>query len=172
MRRLIAVLVLVAALAAAYRTLDPTNSGIGMIALGLPSPAPEESAPQFTHDRLNGDSFELTDQGTYVVTFLNTLNANSIETRSAFAQLAREFSDSPVRFAAIYIGGLPKDAQAAPHAVLHDRGGELSGLYRIKTVPRTFVVSDGEIYSVGEEAESTEAKISRESLQRLLIPIC
>lgn len=73
---------------------------------------------------------------------------DSNETRPAFARLAQEFSDSRLRFAAVYVGASPKDAKADSHAILRDYEGELAGLYKIKSVPRIFVIRDGQIYAV------------------------
>lgn len=168
MRRIAIVCVLVAVLAAVWRPIGSPTTGTGSLTLPPPSPAPGESAPSFTHDRLNGDSFDLTERGVYVVTFLSTLNAYSNETRPAFARLAQEFSDSRVRFAAVYVGDPPRDAEAASHAVLHDDDGELAGLYRIKRVPRTFVIRDGQVYSVAGGVDAATPEDSRASLRELL----
>lgn len=169
MRRLIIVCILVAVLAAIWRPISSPTTGTGSLTLAPPSPAPEEPAPSFTHGRLNGGSFELNEQGTYVVAFLSALNVDSSETRVAFGRLAQEFSDSSVRFATVYVGDPPADTEDASHTILHDSDGELAGLYSIKSVPRTFVIRDGQVYAVqsGFIAGETYGRLQR-SLQELL----
>lgn len=162
MRRLILVLTLVAVVAVFYRPLADSTTGTGALTLRPPSPAPEESAPSFTHQTLDSDTFEVNDKGMYVVSFLNAGNVGSNQIKPTLSRLTEEFSGSGVRFATVYVGSLPTDAESAPYAVMTDGYGDLSGQYKIKTVPRTFVISDGRVHYVedGFDDQVTPSNLS------------
>ena len=171
MRRLILVLVLVLLAATAYRSIDlPTTERASPT---LPGPAPNvgDKASPFVHERYDGSgTFDLSERGTYVLTFWDILNRDSNEARPYFSRLAEDFEGSGVSFAAVYIGDPPEDAEPTPYAVLHDDDGSLAALYNVKRVPRIFIISDGKVYLVHNNFLPENYEILREALSGLVSP--
>ncbi len=172
MRRLVLMLVLVLLLAAAYRSIDiPTGSGASPT---LPGPDPNvgNKASTFVRQSYDGGTFDLSEQGIYVLTFWDTLNRDSNQARPYFTQLAEDFKDSEVRFAAVYIGDVPEeDAEGPlPYAVLQDEDGSLASIYNVKHVPRIFVISDGQVYLVHNTFLPENYELLREALVELVSP--
>ena len=162
MRRLAIVVFLVVAVAVTYRSFGSEETGTGT--LTLPQPAPNEgaTAPQFTVETVEGRRFVLSDEGTYVLTFWSSLNLGSDEERSGFVELAREYEDDGVSFAAVYVNSPPRGGDA-PYTTLQDSTGKLTSLYNVKHVPRLFLIDDGDIkfvqdgYYEGLEKDLEEA---------------
>lgn len=144
MRRLVAVLLVVALAATLYRTFGSAETGTGTLTLPEPAPTEGERAPTFTVESEEGSTFRLTDEGIYVLTFWSTLNRGSMEARPAFEAVARRYSGEGVRFAAVYVNSAPDDSSIA-YTVLQDKTGRLTSLYNVKRVPRLFVIEDGTI---------------------------
>ena len=170
MRRLILVSVLVLIAATAYRTIGlPTAERPSPT---LPGPAPNvgDKAPAFVHERYDGGTFDLSEQGIYVLTFWDVLNRDSNQAQPYFAQLAQDFEGSGVRFAAVYIGDPPEDAEPTSYAVIHDADGSLAAIYNVKRVPRIFLISDGRVYLVHNNFLPENYEILREALSELLSP--
>ena len=162
MRRLAVVVFLVVAVAVTYRSFGGEETGTGT--LTLPQPAPNEgaTAPQFTVETVEGRRFVLSDEGIYVLTFWSSLNLGSDEERPGFKELAREYEDEGVSFAAVYVNSPPKSGDA-PYTTLQDSTGKLTSLYNVKHVPRLFLIDDGNIefvhdgYYEGLEKDLEEA---------------
>lgn len=154
MKRLIVIVCLVLAAALGYRSLGGETTGTGTLTLAQPAPNPGQAAPLFEANREGEGSFELTDEGVYVLTFWSSsslpflTNRDSAEARPEFAQLARAYEDEGVSFAAVYVSSAPEGASDAPYAVLQDDRGVLASRYNVKRVPRLFVIEDGEIQLV------------------------
>ena len=145
MRRLIVVAALVVVITASYRGFGSEFTGTGnTITLAQPAPNPGEEVQNFDTDRLREGEFELSDEGTYVLTFWSGLNRSSAAAQPAFERLAREFGEE-VSFAAVYVGGVPRSDYDAPYSVVQDSAGELTAMYNVKRVPRLFLIDDGEV---------------------------
>lgn len=144
MKRLVVIVLLVLAAAAFYRPLGGPETATGSLTLPQPAPNEGDAAPMFTARSVQGDPFELSGEGLYVLTFWNTLNVNSNRALPGFEDLAREYGDDGVSFAAVYTNGAPRD-ESVPFTVLRDPTGRLVSKYNVKRVPRLFVVRDGEI---------------------------
>lgn len=146
MRRLLIVTALVLVIAASYRGLGSEFTGTGnTLTLAQPAPTPGEEVHNFEADRLKEGKFELSDEGTYVLTFWSSLNRSSAAAQPAFERLAREFGEEEVSFAAVYVGGVPRSGYDAPYKVIQDSAGELTAMYNVKSVPRLFLIDDGEV---------------------------
>ena len=170
MRRLILLSVLVLLAATAYRSIElPTSERASPT---LPGPAPNvgDKASAFAHERYDGGTFDLSDRGIYVLTFWDALNRDSNQARPYFARLAEDFEGSGVRFAAVYIGDPPGDAEPAPYVVMQDVDGSLAAIYNVKRVPRIFVISDGRVYLVHNNFLPENYEILREALSGLVSP--
>ncbi len=162
MRRLAVVIFLVVAVAVTYRSFGSEETGTG--ALTLPQPAPNEgaTAPEFTVETAEGRRFVLSDEGIYVLTFWSSLNLGSREARPGFIELAREYEDDGVSFAAVYVNSPPRGGDA-PYTTLQDSTGRITSLYNVKHVPRLFLIQDGHIefvhdgYYEGIEKDLEEA---------------
>lgn len=167
MRRLVIVAVLVVVIAVGYRVpQNPETTGTGTLTLAQPSPVPGEVAPNFEETRMNGEKFEMPDEGTYVVSFWSGLNQASQNSRPAFERLAREYEGSEVSFAAVYVGGIPRDdREGAPYAVIKDEAGELTSLYNVKRVPRIFLVKNGEVSLTQNNFSKEEERELRRELE-------
>src|SRR5829696_1633053 len=63
--------------------------------------------------------------GIYVLTFWSTLNKDTSVARPEFEQMARDYENEGVSFAAVYVNNAPEDEQDAPYAVLQDGAGVL-----------------------------------------------
>ena len=151
MKRLIVIVCLVLAAALGYRSMGGETTGTGTLTLAQPAPNPGQAAPLFEADREGGGSFELSEEGVYVLTFWSSsslpflTNRDSAEARPEFASLARAYADDGVSFAAIYVSSAPEGESDAPYAVLQDGRGVLASRYNVKHVPRLFLIEDGEI---------------------------
>ncbi len=144
MKRLIVVFLLVLAAAAIYRSFGSPQTGTGTLTLAQPSPNVGERAPQFTSETAQGDTFSLSDEGVYVLTFWSTLNENSNDAQPGFEQLAERYEDEGASFAAVYVNSAPRNGDV-PYAMLQDPTGKLASLYNVKRVPRLYMIQDGEI---------------------------
>jgi thiol-disulfide isomerase/thioredoxin len=160
-RRLIVVFLVVLAAAGSYRSFGSAETGTGTLTLAQPSPTVGERAPEFTAETADGETFVLSDEGVYVLTFWSTLNVNSNDAQPGFEQLAREYDDG-ASFAVVYVNSVPR-GEDAPYAMLQDATGKLTSIYNVKRVPRLFLVKDGNIelvlndYYEGYEEDLEEA---------------
>ena len=146
MKRLLVVAFLVLAASAAYRLYGSPQTGTGSLTLPQPAPNTGEKAPTFDADRWDdGEEFELSKKGVYVLTFWSILNKGTSDARPMFERLARDYEGKGVSFVAVYIRDIPESEKDAPYVVLQDGSGELTALYNVKRVPRLFVISDGTI---------------------------
>jgi hypothetical protein len=169
MRRLILVLALVLILAAAYRYIGPPATDRASPTLPGPAPNVGASVPTFTHERYDdGGTFDLSDQGIYVLTFWDTLNRDSNRAQPYFDLLARDFRGAGVHFAAVYIGDPPRQDGDLPYTVIQDEDGSLAAKYNVKRVPRIFVISDGRVYAVQNNFLPENYELLREVLQELV----
>ena len=161
---------LVLLLAAAYRSMGSPTAVGSRISPTLPGPAPNAGnpAPTFVHERYDGGTFDLTEQGIYVLTFWDVLNRDSNQAQPYFAQLAEDFKGSGVRFAAVYIGDPPEDVERLPYAVIQDDDGSLAAMYNVKRVPRIFVISDGRVYLVHNTFLPANYELLRQALEELV----
>ncbi len=169
MKRFLVVVVLVLAASAAYRFYGSPETGTGALTLPQPSPNPGERAPIFEAALRDGEEFELSEEGVYVVTFWSTLNMATAEARPEFGQLARDYEDRGVSFVAIYVNNVPEVEKDAPYAALGDGSGELTALYNVKRVPRLFLISDGQV-ELAQNGFHPENEELREQLDRVLDP--
>lgn len=150
-KRLVVIACLVLAAALGYRSMGGETTGTGTLTLAEPAPNPGQDAPLFAADREGGGSFELSEEGVYVLTFWSSsslpflTNKDSAEARPEFASLARAYADDGVSFAAVYVSSAPEDESDAPYAVLQDGRGVLASRYNVKRVPRLFLIENGEI---------------------------
>lgn len=157
MKRLAVVCVVVLAVALAYRTFGGETTGTGSLTLAPPEPNIGSTARTFTARDTEGDDFELTAEGVYVLAFWSPLNQNSNEARPGFLKVANEY-DGEASFAVVYVNGARSDVDA-PYDRLHDPKGRLASRYNVKRVPRLFVVRDGvvtwalDVYYDGYEKE-------------------
>jgi thiol-disulfide isomerase/thioredoxin len=160
-RRLIVVFLVVLVAAGSYRSFGSAETGTGTLTLAQPSPTVGERAPEFTAETADGETFVLSDEGVYVLTFWSTLNVNSNDAQPGFEQLAREYDDG-ASFAVVYVNSVPR-GEDAPYAMLQDATGKLTSIYNVKRVPRLFLVKDGNIelvlndYYEGYEEDLEEA---------------
>jgi len=168
MKRLLIILVLVLAASMGYRSYGSPQTGTGSLTLPQPAPLPGERAPLFETTGLDGDSFELSAEGIYVLTFWSTLNQDTAEARPEFEQLAHDYEDEGVSFAAVYVSNVSEGEKRVPYAILQDGSGELTALYNVKRVPRLFLISDGTIELVQNGHYSEDEESLREELDQLL----
>jgi thiol-disulfide isomerase/thioredoxin len=163
-KRLIVVFILLLVVAGLYRSFGSAETGTGTLTLAQPAPTVGERAPGFTAETAQGDTFSLSDEGIYVLTFWSTLNESSNDAQPGFARLAREYEDDGASFAAVYVNSAPKH-EDVPYAMLQDATGKLTspGMYNVKRVPRLFLVKDGYVklvlngYYEGSEEDLKEA---------------
>lgn len=144
MRRLVVVALLVVVLAVFYRSFGSAETGTGSLTLPQPAPNVGERAPSFTVPSEEGGTFELSDEGSYVLAFLSTLNGQSNQARVGFERIAKDFSGEDIAFAVVYVNSAPKDESIA-YEVLQDRTGRLTSDYNVKRVPRLFLIEDGRV---------------------------
>lgn len=168
MKRLVIVGLLVIVMAAGWRSYGSPETGTGTLTLPQPAPNVGERAPNFTAPTADGKTFELKDEGIYVLTFWSTLNEGSSEARPAFTRLAREYSDSGVSFAAVYVSNIPGQAEEVPYTLLQASSGRLTSLYNVKRVPRLFLIEDGRIVLVHNGYYGDNEKLLKEALSELL----
>ena len=141
MKRLAVVAVLVLAVALFYRSFGGAETGTGNLTLAPPEPNMGSAARNFTATDVEGDRFELSDEGVYVLAFWSPLNQNSNKAVPGFVEVAREYEEE-ASFAVVYVNGARKDVDA-PYERLYDPSGRLASRYNVKRVPRLFVVRDG-----------------------------
>ena len=168
MKRLIIVGLLVIVTAAGWRSYGSPETGTGTLTLPQPAPNVGERAPNFTAQTADGETFELKDEGIYVLTFWSTLNEGSSEARPAFTRLAREYSDSEVSFAAVYVSNIPDRAEEVPYTLLQASSGRLTSLYNVKRVPRLFLIEDGRVVLVHNGYYGDNEKLLKEALSGIL----
>ena len=162
LRRLIVVSLLVLVAATAYRSFGSAETATGSLTLAQPAPAPGDRAPEFTTKTAGGERFTLTDNGVYVLAFWSTLNLGSNKAEPGFRELAEEYDNDEVSFAAVYMNGAPKDYEA-PYAMLRDGNGKLASKYNVKRVPRLFLIKGGRVelvlngYYEGSEEDLEDA---------------
>ncbi len=149
MKRLAVVAVLVLALSLLYRSFGGAETGTGSLTVAAPEPNIGSTAKNFTARDVEGNSFELSDSGVYVLAFWSPLNQNSNRARPGFVEAARGYGDE-ASFAVIYVNGAREDIDA-PYDRLHDPTGTLASRYNVKRVPRLFVVRDGIVTWVVDE---------------------
>ena len=89
MKRLLVVALLVLAASTGYRAYGSPETGTGSLTLPQPAPNTGEAAPYFGTIREDGESFELSDKGVYVLTFWSILNQDTAEARPEFEEMAR-----------------------------------------------------------------------------------
>lgn len=174
MKRFIIVVLLVLVASVGYRFYGSPETGTGTLTLPQPAPNTGDDAPSFEAAVRDGDPFELSGDGVYVVTFWSTsslpflTNKDTAEAQPEFEQMARDYEDKGVSFAAVYVSYAPDGERGLPYTVLQDPSGELSALYNVKRVPRLFLISDGKIELVqnGYYLESEEQL--REELDQIL----
>jgi thiol-disulfide isomerase/thioredoxin len=143
-KRLAIVVFMVVAAALLYRSFGSAETGTGSLTLPQPAPNVGDNAPEFTAKSVEGRSFELSDDGVYVLTFWSTLNKYSNQAVPGFEDLAREYEKQGVSFAAVYVNSAPKE-NGVPYTMLLDSTGELVSKYNVKRVPRLFVVKNGTV---------------------------
>jgi thiol-disulfide isomerase/thioredoxin len=143
-KRLLVIFVLVLVAAVTYRSFGSAETATGTLTLAQPAPTVGDRAPQFTAQTAEGDTFALSDEGVYVLTFWSTLNESSNDARPGFEELARRFEDEGASFAAVYVNSVPRDGELS-YAMLQDATGKFASLYNVKRVPRLFLIEDGEI---------------------------
>lgn len=168
MKRLLIVTFLVLAASLSYRLYGGAQTGTGSLTLPQPAPNTGEKAPLFEAAGRDGSSFELSEEGVYVLAFWSPLNKDTAEARPEFARLARLYKDEGVSFAAVYVSSPPEDEREVPYTVLGDGSGELAALYNVKRVPRLFLISDGQIELVQNGYYPENEERLREELDRVL----
>lgn len=160
--------VLVVVIAVGYRGFGSETTGTGTLTVNQPWPTPGETAPNFEANGLNGQEFEMPDEGTYVVSFWSGLNQGSHVAHPAFERLARDYG-SEVSFAAIYVGGVPReDRMNSPYTVIQDASGELTSMYNVKRVPRIFLIKDGTVRLTLESFYEEDEREIRRELESML----
>jgi thiol-disulfide isomerase/thioredoxin len=169
-KRLFVVVFLVLASSVAYRFYGSPETGTGSLTLPQPAPSAGEEAPTFEVARRDGGEFELSDKGTYMLTFWSTLNEDTADARPMFGQLAHDYEDRGVSFAAVYVSHAPEGEKDVPYAVLQDDTGELTALYNVKRVPRLFLIENGTIELVQNGYYPENEERLREELDRILPP--
>jgi thiol-disulfide isomerase/thioredoxin len=166
---IVAFLVLVASLG--YRSHGSPTTGTGSLTLPQPAPNPGEKAPLFKAASRDGSTFELSEDGVYVLTFWSTLNKDTADARPELEELARDYGDEGVSFAAVYVSNainVPEDEEDAPYTVLGDGSGELSSKYNVKRVPRLFLIRNGTIELVQDGHYPENEEQLRAELERVL----
>jgi len=166
MKRLALVVCLLLVLAVSYRSFGSPETATGTLTLQQPAPTVGQNARTFAAKNAGGDTFELTDEGVYVLTFWSTWNQGSNLARPEFDRLARKYGDSEATFAAVYVSGVPEEQ--APYAVLQDGRGRLTAMYNVKRVPRLFLVEDGEIQLVQNGFDDGNGALLEEKLKEIL----
>lgn len=154
MKRLAIVTLMVLVLGLSYRTFGSEETATGSLTLAAPEPNVGSTARSFTATDVEGNRFELTDDGIYVLAFWSSLNQNSNEAREGFLEVAREYGDE-ASFAVVYVNGARTDVDA-PYDRLYDPTGRLASYYNVKRVPRMFLVRDGVVSWVLDAGEYYE----------------
>ena len=160
MKRLAVVAVLVLALALFYRSFGGAETGTGNLTLAAPEPNIGSAAKNFTATDVEGNSFELSDEGVYVLAFWSPLNQNSNRAMPGFVEVAQEYNEE-ASFAVVYVNGAREDRDA-PYDRLYDPTGRLASRYNVKRVPRLFVVRDGVVsWALDEYYEGYEKDLGQ-----------
>lgn len=167
-KRLLIVAFLVLAASLGYRFYGSPETGTGSLTLPQPAPTPGDEAPNFEAANRDGSPFELSEEGVYVLAFWSTLNQDTAEARPEFDQMARDYEDKEVSFAAVYVSDIPESEDGAPYAVLQDGSGELTARYNVKRVPRLFLIKDGTIELVLNGYYPQNEESIREELENVL----
>jgi thiol-disulfide isomerase/thioredoxin len=167
-KRLLIVALLVLAASSWYRVYGSPETGTGSLTLPQPAPNKGEPAPNFGALREDGESFELSDEGVYVLTFWSILNQDTAQARPEFEEMAREYAGKGVSFAAVYVSDAPESENDVPYEVLQDGTGELTAKYNVKRVPRLFLIDDGTIELVQNGYYQENEQHLREELDRVL----
>ena len=157
----------VLALALSYRSFGGAETGTGNLTLAAPEPNVGSSVSPFTATDTEGNRFELSDKGVYVLAFWSPLNQGSNRARPGFVEAAQEYGDR-ASFAVVYVNGARRDIDA-PYDRLYDPTGRLASRYNVKRVPRMFVIRDGVVTWVideyyGEDYERDLAQQVKEAL--------
>ena len=160
MKRLALVAVLVIAVALLYRSFGGAETATGNLTLAAPEPNIGSAVNNFTARDVEGNQFELSDDGVYVLAFWSTLNQSSNRARPGFVEVAREYGGD-ASFAVIYVNGAREDRDA-PYDRLYDPTGRLASRYNVKRVPRLFVVRDGVVsWALDEYYEGYEEDLGQ-----------
>jgi thiol-disulfide isomerase/thioredoxin len=167
-KRLLVVALLVLAASTGYRFYGSPETGTGSLTLPQPAPNRYDAAPSFETIREDGESFELSDEGVFVLTFWSVLNQDTAEARPEFEEMAREYGEEGVSFAAVYVSNAPESEKDVPYEVLQDSTGELTAEYNVKRVPRLFLIEDGTIELVQNGYYQENEELLREELDRVL----
>jgi thiol-disulfide isomerase/thioredoxin len=167
-KRLLVVTFLVLAASTGYRVYGSPETGTGTLTLPQPAPNTGEKAPVFGANGQDGERFELSDEGVYVLTFWSTLNQDTADARPEFEELAREYQEEGISFAVVYVSNVPDIEEDVPYTVLQDDSGELTALYNVKRVPRLFLINDGMIELVQNGYYQENEEHLREELDRVL----
>ncbi|HET7478950.1 MAG TPA: redoxin domain-containing protein [Rubrobacteraceae bacterium] len=168
MRRLLVVVVLVLAAAVAYRSFGSAETGTGTLTLAQPAPNVGQKVPAFTATGIDGEDFDLSKKGAYVLTYWSTLNKSSSDARPDFARLADEYGSRGVSFAAVYVNGAPTEDESAPYVVIQDSHGRLASLYNVKRVPRLFLIRNGRVELVQNGFYDGSTRALRAKLDELM----
>ena len=168
MRRFFVVFVVVLAAAVAYRSMGSPETGTGSLTLPGPAPNVGESVPGFTAETVDGETFKLSDEGVYVLTFWSTLNQGAARARPGFERLSQEYGDSGASFAAVYVSNTPELERDAPYTVLRDPTGKLTSLYNVKHVPRLFLIRNGTVKLVQNGYYEENERHLRQTLEEVL----
>ena len=151
-----------------YRAYGSPETGTGNLTLPQPAPNTGEKAPVFEAALQDGEEFELSAKGVYVLTFWSTLNKDTADIRPEFDRMARDYEGKGVSFAAVYVSNIPELEENVPYAVLQDDSGELTAMYNVKRVPRLFLISDGTIKMVQNGYYPENEERLREELDQVL----
>ena len=144
-KRLVLILLVVLVAAGFYRSYGSEETATGSLTLPQPAPNVGDPAPSFEVRLQDGEMFELSDEGVYVLTFWSVFNRDTAEARPELDELAREYGGKQASFAAVYLSGVPREEEGKPYAALQDGQGRLASLYNVKRVPRTFLIQDGRV---------------------------
>jgi len=168
LKRLIVVTFLVLTAAAGYRVYGSPETGTGSLTLPQPAPNTGEKAPVFGANSQDGERFELSDEGIYVLTFWSTLNEDTADARPELEEMARDYEEEGVSFAVVYVSNVPDTEEDVPYTVLQDSSGELTAMYNVKRVPRLFLINDGTIELVQNGYYQENEERLQEELDRVL----
>jgi thiol-disulfide isomerase/thioredoxin len=171
LKRLAIVLILVVAAALTYRSFGSAETGTGSLTLPQPAPAVGDTASGFTAKTVEGGTFELSDEGLYVLTFWSTLNEGSNRARPDFARVAQEYAEDGedgIHFAAVFVDSSAPSNRNAPYTRIEDRSGRLTSLYNVKRVPRTFLIHDGDVVLVQNGYYEENKKNLKDALDEAL----
>ncbi len=167
-KRLLILGVLVLVMAAGWRSYGSPETGTGTLTLSQPAPNVGEAAPEFAATSVTGETFRLDDRGTYVLAFWSTLNQGSYRSRLELSEMAREYSDADISFAAVYVNNPSGDYSEAPYTVIMDPNGRLTSLYNVKRVPRLFLIENGRVEFVYNSYHEENRRLLEDRIAQLL----